>query len=77
VFVAELRGGSRLAWRDVEVRMPFPLDRDDMEPTPPQTEDAEERGFVRKRDDRNLGRTEELDEKDAGDIADEGPGHRG
>ena len=57
--------------------MPFPLDSDDMEPTPPQTEDAEERGFVRKRDDRNLGKTEELDETDTGDIADEGPGHRG
>ena len=56
--------------------MPFPLDSDDMEQTPPQTEDAEERGFVKRRDDRDLGRAEELNQQDAGDIADEGSGHR-
>ena len=57
--------------------MPFPLDSDDMEQTPPQTEDAEERGFVRKQDDGRLGQAEELDQQDAGDIADEGAGRRG
>lgn len=56
--------------------MPFPLDSDDMEQTLPQTENAEERGFVEEQDDRDLGRSEELD-RDAGDIADEGPGRRG
>ncbi|HWO73657.1 MAG TPA: hypothetical protein VNN21_08865 [Dehalococcoidia bacterium] len=56
--------------------MKFLLDQDDMEPTPPQTEDAEERGFVEKVDDRNRGRSEELGYED-GDIADEGPAHRG
>jgi hypothetical protein len=55
--------------------MRFPLDPDDMEQTPPQTENAEERGFVREQDDRNLGRGEELDQD--GDIADEGAGRRG
>lgn len=50
---------------------------DDMEQTPPQTEDAEERGFVDKRDDRDYGRSETPGNDDAGDIADEGPGHRG
>lgn len=57
--------------------MPFPLDSDDMEQTPPQTEDAEERGFVKEQDDGDLGRSEELGHKGAGDIADEGPGRRG
>ena len=57
--------------------MPFPLDSDDMEQTPPQTEDAEERGFVKKRDDAKLGTAEELGQESAGDIADEGTGHRG
>lgn len=56
--------------------MEFPLDQDDMEPTPPQTEDAEERGFVDKADDRHRGRSGELGCED-GDIADEGPAHRG
>jgi hypothetical protein len=50
------------------------FDTDDLRPTPPQTEDAEERGFVDERDDDELGESE-TDE--AGDIADEGPGHRG
>ena len=64
--------------------MPRNFDLDDMEATPPQTEDAAERGFVR-RDPRTggpesyryLGRAEELDEEGTGDIADEGRGHRG
>ena len=57
--------------------MPFPLDSDDMEPTPPQTEDSEERGFVEEQDDRDFGQAEELGQEDAGDIADEGTGRRG
>jgi hypothetical protein len=57
--------------------MRIPLDMDDMEPTPPQTEDSKERGFVKRRDDRTLGRAEELGQEAVGDIADEGPGRRG
>ena len=58
--------------------MRFLLDNsDDMEPTPPQTEDSRERGFVRELEIADLGRSEELDNEDAGDIADEGPGRRG
>ena len=60
--------------------MRFPLDivdNDDMERTPPQTEDSRERGFVRTLDIADLGRSQELDNEDAGDIADEGPGRRG
>lgn len=60
--------------------MRFPLDNvdnDDMERTPPQTEDSEERGFTRDRERVDLGRSEELDNGSAGDIADEGPGRRG
>ena len=52
--------------------------------TPPQTEDSAESGFV-KRDQgtnnpesyRDLGRSDAVDAENAGDIADEGPGHRG
>ena len=58
--------------------MRFPLDNvdgDDMERTPPQTESSRERGYGPSHDE-NLGKSEELDQ-DAGDIADEGPGHRG
>ena len=60
--------------------MRFPLDNvdnDDMEPTPPQTDRPRERRS--KRDDArsDLGRSQELDNEDAGDIADEGPGRRG
>jgi len=56
--------------------MPNPL-TDDMEQTPPQTEDAAERGFARDDDsDADYGQSaEDLDE--VGDIADEGSGHRG
>lgn len=53
-----------------------PLD-EDMERTPPQTEDAKERGFVKKRLDERLGQADGLDEDGTGDIADEGTGHRG
>jgi hypothetical protein len=56
--------------------MQNPLD-DDMEATPPQTESAKERGFPRDVDERKYGQAEELDQDHAGDIADEGPGHRG
>ena len=51
-------------------------DSDEMRPTPPQTESSEERGFARDVDDDELGHTEELGDE-PGDIADEGPGHRG
>lgn len=63
-----------------ESRMRFLFDNvdgDDMEQTPPQTEDSKERGFVRDLDIANLGRSQELGNEDAGDIADEGPGRRG
>jgi hypothetical protein len=51
---------------------------DDMERTPPQTEDAAERGFARDDEsDENLGESAELDPDGVGDIADEGSGHRG
>jgi hypothetical protein len=44
----------------------------------PQTEDSIERGFrdVEPVDD-EMGRSEGLDPDNVGDIADEGPGHRG
>ena len=60
--------------------MRFPLDNvdsDDMGQTPAQTEDSKERGFAGDFDDDNLGRSDSLDDDDAGDIADEGPGRRG
>ena len=51
---------------------------DDMEQTPSQTEDSAERGFVRDEDyDPALGESAALDPDGAGDIADEGTGHRG
>ena len=60
------------------------FDTHDLERTPPQTEDSAERGFVPHRKDTHepvtypdLGHAEELDQQDAGDIADEGSGHRG
>lgn len=43
----------------------------------PQTEDSLERGFVRTRNDDNLGHSDSLDVEDVGDVADEGPGRRG
>jgi hypothetical protein len=57
--------------------MRIPLDMDDMEPTPSQTESTRERGLKSDSDDADYGRSEELDEQDCGDIADEGSGHRG
>jgi hypothetical protein len=54
--------------------MAFPLDTDDLDRTPPQTEGSDERGFDREEDDDQFGESE-LDAE--GDIADEGPGHRG
>jgi hypothetical protein len=54
--------------------MAFPLDTDDVDRTPPQTESSEERGFLDQADEDALGDSE-LD--DEGDIADEGAGHRG
>ena len=51
-------------------------DSDEMRPAPPQTESAEERGFRRDKDEDTRGRSEELGDE-PGDIADEGPGHRG
>ena len=53
------------------------VDNDDMERTPPQTEDSRERGFVRHVEIVDLGRSQELDNEEAGDIADEGAGRRG
>lgn len=57
--------------------MRIPLDNEDMEPTPPQTESSRERGFARDTDESEFGESDGLDEVEAGDIADEGPGHRG
>jgi hypothetical protein len=60
--------------------MRFPLDNvdsDDMEQTPSQTESSRERGFPGALHDSDLGHSDELDPDDVGDIADEGPGHRG
>ena len=64
--------------------MPWPGDRNDVKDTPTSTEDSHERGLV---DDVNgagdpetyddLGESQELDPDQAGDIADEGRGHRG
>jgi hypothetical protein len=42
----------------------------------PQTESTRERGFVSDADDDNLGRSDDLDADNAGDIADEGTGRR-
>jgi hypothetical protein len=52
-----------------------PLD-EDMESTPPQTEDAKERCFVKERRDEERGKSDGIDPDDVGDIADEGPAHR-
>jgi hypothetical protein len=60
--------------------MRFPLDNvdnDDMEQTSSQTERSRARGLERDARMSDLGRSEELDNEDAGDIADEGTGRRG
>jgi hypothetical protein len=55
----------------------FPLDTDeDPARTPPQTENAEERGFSDEDSPPDFGETDEFDDEESG-IADEGPGHRG
>jgi hypothetical protein len=53
-----------------------PLDND-MERTPPQTESTRERGFDADVDEDQLGEAEAWEDDEIGDIADEGPGHRG
>jgi hypothetical protein len=53
------------------------LDNDDMEQTSPQTERSRERGAEHDPRMTELGRSQELDNEDAGDIADEGTGRRG
>ena len=56
----------------------FPLDTDeDPARTPPQTESSEERGFSDEDNPEDFGEVEEFDDDEEGDIADEGPGHRG
>lgn len=52
------------------------LDWESTDPPGPQTESSEEQGFERDVDEDEFGESDELDE-DEGDIADEGPGHRG
>ena len=53
------------------------LDWDDQDPPGPATESSRERGYKPDPEvEANRGRTEELD-NEAGDIADEGTGHRG
>jgi hypothetical protein len=59
--------------------MRFPLDNvdsDDMEQTPSQTESSRERGVSGDFAEEDYGRSEH-DDDGAGDIADEGTGHRG
>lgn len=53
------------------------VDNDDMEATPPQTDRPRVRGSKGGAARSDLGRSQELDNEDAGDIADEGPGRRG
>lgn len=43
----------------------------------PQTEDSRERGYWTEAASDDQGRSESLDPDNVGDIADEGPGHRG
>ena len=53
------------------------VDHDDMEQTPAQTERSREHRSDREVLLSDLGRSQELDNEDAGDIADEGSGRRG
>jgi hypothetical protein len=53
------------------------LDNDDMEQTLSQTERSHERPSDRDARMADLGRSQELDNEDSGDIADEGSGRRG
>ena len=57
--------------------MRLAFEMDDMEPTPPQTESTRESGWKSESDPLSFGRSEELGGEPAGDIADEGAGHRG
>jgi hypothetical protein len=64
--------------------MAFGIKYDEFDRTPPQTEDSAERGLVERRKDcpdpvtyEDLGQASALDDDNVGDIADEGPGHRG
>ena len=64
--------------------MAAPYDRNDVKDTPTSTEDSRERGLVDASTDAadpatyaELGESEALDPDQAGDIADEGRGHRG
>ena len=54
---------------------------EDMERTPPQTEDAQERGFTTAEEAENAeqarGESSSVDPDQTGDIADEGSAHRG
>jgi len=65
-----------------ELRMPVPfkdLDWEGMDPPGPMTESARESGFDRDVNEDELGYSDELENDvtdNAGDIADEGPGHR-
>ena len=59
----EFGWGSEFGWREDDA-------------PGPQTEDSAERGFPGAPDDAQ-GRSESLDLDGVGDIADEGPGHRG
>ena len=53
------------------------LDWEGMDPPGPQTDRAEEVGYLRDADaDEEFGESDDLDE-DEGDMADEGPGRRG
>ena len=53
------------------------VDNDDMEPTHPQTERSREHPSNPEVLQSELGRSQELDNEDSGDIADEGSGRRG
>ncbi len=64
--------------------MAFGIPYDEFDRTPPQTEDSAERGLVELGKDcpdpvtyADLGQASALDVDNVGDIADEGPGHRG
>jgi hypothetical protein len=64
--------------------MAFGINYDEFDRTPPQTEDSAERGLVERQKDcpdpvtyADLGQASALDHDNVGDIADEGPGHRG
>jgi len=67
---------------EVDVPVRFPFDTDDMGQTMSVTEDSAERGLVKKKDEADpetyatLGQACCQDDE-AGDIADEGRGHRG